>query len=133
MTKSEAMRYRRVMVTGAASLSDEEALKVPMLYERWSADHGYELDERLFYNGVLYKVLQAHTSQMQWTPDVAASLYARVLIPDPGEIPEWEQPSSTNPYMKGDKVRHNGGVWISDVDNNVWEPGVFGWSPVEVE
>jgi hypothetical protein len=51
-----------------------------------------------------------------------------VLIPDPDVIPEWEQPDSTNPYMKGDKVAHNSKTWVSDVDNNVWEPGVYGWT-----
>ena len=63
-------------------------------------------------------------------PDVAVSLFAEVLIPDPSVIPDWVQPSSTNPYMKGDKVRHNGKVWVSTVDNNVWEPGVYGWDEV---
>jgi hypothetical protein len=51
----------------------------------------------------------------------------QVLIPDPETIPEWVQPGSTNPYMKGDKVTHNGSTWVSLVDNNVWEPGVYGW------
>ena len=76
-------------------------------------------------------MLQAHTSQDGWEPNVAPSLFAKVLIPDPEVIPEWEQPDSTNPYMKGDKVTHNGYTWISDIDNNVWEPGVYGWSMVE--
>ena len=56
------------------------------------------------------------------------SLFARVLIPDPEVIPEWVQPDSTNPYAKGDKVRHSGSVWVSDIDGNVWEPGVYGWT-----
>ena len=54
------------------------------------------------------------------------SLFAKVLIPDSSVIPEWEQPGSTNPYMMGDKVTHNGSTWLSLVDNNVWEPGVVG-------
>ena len=53
-----------------------------------------------------------------------------MLIPDPEVIPEWEQPGSTNPYMIGDKVRHNGKTWVSTIDNNVWEPGVYGWEVV---
>ena len=51
-----------------------------------------------------------------------------MLIPEPETIPDWEQPESTNPYHKGDKVRHAGHVWVSDVDGNVWEPGVYGWT-----
>ena len=68
------------------------------------------------------------------TPRVWAAVLMRdrisSLIPDPDVIPEWEQPDSTNPYSKGDKVTHNGKTWVSDVDNNVWEPGVYGWSEV---
>lgn len=30
-------------------------------------------------------------------------------------------------YMKDDQTSHNGYRWISEVDNNVWEPGVYGW------
>ena len=77
-------------------------------------------------DGILYTVLQAHTSQPGWKPADAPSLFAKVLIPDPTMIPEWEQPDSTNPYMKGDKVTHNGKTWVSLIDNNVWEPGVTG-------
>lgn len=65
----------------------------------------------------------------EWKPGTT-SLWTRVLIPDPEVIPALEQPDSTNPYMKGDKVKHNEKTWISDYDNNVWEPGVFGWTEV---
>ena len=78
------------------------------------------------YADVLYKCLTAHTAQESWTPDVSPSLWAKVLIPEPSVIPEWEQPGSTNGYSKGDKVTHNGKTWESLVDNNVWEPGVIG-------
>lgn len=71
-----------------------------------------------------------NTSQETWTPPYASSLFAKVLIPDTDTIPEWEQPESTNPYAKGDKVTHNGKTWQSITDNNVWEPGVYGWEEV---
>lgn len=131
MKRHEAELYRRQMVGGAKDLSDEQALKVPMLYDRWQAGKDYEIGLRLYYEGKLYKVLQAHTSHEAYTPDIAVSLYAEVLNPDPSDIPEWVQPGSTNPYMKGDKVRHNGKVWISDIDYNVFEPGVAGWEVIE--
>ena len=83
--------------------------------------------ERVQHRGVLYKVLQAHTAQAGWEPDAVPALFAKVLIPDAETIPEWERPDSTNPYSKGDKVTHNGKTWVSDVDGNVWEPGVYGW------
>ena len=108
--------------------TDTEALDGIELFPVWKEDTAYEVGERKVYNGLLYKCLQAHTSQSSWTPIDAPSLWARVLIPDPETIPEWEQPESTNPYMKGDKVKHNSKIWVSDVDNNVWEPGVYGWS-----
>ena len=80
------------------------------------------------YGGKLWRCLQAHTSQDGWEPESATSLWSKVLIPDETVIPEWEQPDSTNPYSAGDKVNHNGKTWVSDIDNNVWEPGVYGWT-----
>ena len=130
ITKRQAMAYRRQMVAGAQSLPDREALFVPMLFERWEADKQYAAGVRLYHDGVLYRVLTDHTSQSDWEPDKAVSLFARVLIPDPEDVPEWVQPDSTNPYMKGDEVKHNGKTWISTLDNNVWEPGVAGWDEI---
>lgn len=107
---------------------DAEALAVQYLYPDWKLDKEYAAGFRANHNGVLYKCLQGHTSQESWEPDTSPSLWARVLIPDPGVIPEWEQPDSTNAYSKGDKVSHGGKIWVSDVDNNIWEPGAYGWS-----
>lgn len=107
--------------------TDKAALEGAELYKEWQVDVAYVVDERIRYEGILYKCLQAHTSQSTWTPIAAPSLWAKVLIPTPTEIPEWEQPSSTNPYAKGDKVKHNGKIWISTIDGNVWVPGVYGW------
>ena len=122
----------RAAINGAgAMLTDEQALTVSLIYPAWSGDGiSYAAGDRVMYGGVLYKCLQAHTSQATWTPTDAPSLWAKVLIPTPGAIPDWEQPSSTNPYAKGDKVKHNGKIWISTIDNNVWEPGAYGWSEV---
>ena len=123
MTKNEAIQFRKMMEAQADSMSDEKILEVPTFVEHWKADSSYLTGKRLNYNGVIYKVLQDHTSQASWTPDVTASLYAKVLIPDETVIPEWEQPESTNGYMTGDKVTHNGITYESLIDNNVWEPG----------
>jgi hypothetical protein len=114
-------------MTIASGLTDAEAVTATCLHPRWNASGvAYAKGQRVQYDGVLYTVLQAHTSQATWTPTAAPSLFAKVLIPDPTVVPEWEQPDSTNPYMKGDKVKHNGKTWVSLVDNNVWEPGVTG-------
>ena len=112
--------------------NDGDALQVKALYPQWEACIGREVKagQYMRYKEVLYKVLTTHTTQESWAPDVSPSLYAKVLIDPEGAILAWEQPDSTNPYMKGDKVKHNEKVWISTIDNNVWEPGVYGWEEV---
>lgn len=112
----------------AQSLTDEQALTVKNIYPVWDGNGvSYPKDYYLTYSGTLYKVLQAHTSQADWSPDAAPSLFAEVLPGQDGtEIGEWVQPGSTNPYMTGDQVTHNGKTWESLIDNNVWEPGAQG-------
>lgn len=125
--KAEQAIYNRAVMFAAASFSDEQALQVSELYPEWSGDGvSYKTGTRLNYKGILYKVLQEHTSQSDWAPDAASSLFAKVLVDDPEVIPAWEQPMSTNGYAKGDRVTHKGKTWESMVDNNVWEPGAFG-------
>ena len=130
MTRAEAEAIVAALVKLRESATDEQALSAPVLYPAWRSGAAYVTGQRVLHNAVLYKVLQDHTSQETWTPEAAPSLFAKVLIPDETVIPEWEQPDSTNPYSKCDKVTHNGKTWVSDYDNNVWEPGVFGWSEV---
>lgn len=131
MTRFEARRYRRAIETGSQSLPDEAALEVVELFPDWSPTDSYEVNQRVRYESVLYRCLQAHTAQEAWTPVAAPSLWAKVLIPDENVIPEWEQPDSTNPYQIGDVVTHIGKTWESTVADNVWEPGVYGWVEVE--
>lgn len=113
---------------------DAVALTIQEFYDIWEVGVTYEVGRYLQYKGVLYKVLQPHTSQETWTPDVASSVYAKVLIDPSGEtIPEWEQPDSTNAYMTGDKVRFEGVVYESTMDNNIWSPAAYpqAWRVVE--
>lgn len=126
----EARLIREAIGSATEVLDDENAAKCAVLYEPWDETATYEEGDRRRFNDALYKCLQAHTAQAAWTPEAAPALWAKVLIPDPEVIPEWEQPDSTNPYMIGDKVRHNGKTWVSTIDNNVWEPGVYGWEEV---
>lgn len=130
MTLEEAKAIIDALVTLRNSAADEQALKASALYPKWKVGIAYQKDERVLYNNILYKVLTDHTSQDDWTPDTAPSLFAKVLIPDKNVIPEWEQPESTNPYSKGDKVTHNGKTWQSTIDGNVWEPGVYSWEEI---
>ena len=129
MTREDAVRYRKILVRQAQELSDEDALSVPMLFERWVANHDYTAGERIYYDGTLYRCVQSHTSQDSWTPDITPALWAPVSVE---EWPEWRQPTGTqDAYMTGDKVTHNEKRWISTADNNVWEPGVYGWDEAE--
>ena len=130
MTKAEAKAFINAVVKLRGLATDEQALAATAIYPSWKAEVAYAAGDRVLYNDVLYKVITAHTSQETWTPEDAPSLFAKVLIPDIDVIPAWEQPSSTNPYMAGDKVTHNGKTWVSNVDNNVWEPGVYGWTEI---
>lgn len=135
MKRNEAIQFRKMLEAQADSMTDEKILEVPAFVEHWKSGTVYQTGKRLNHNGIIYKVLQDHTSQSDWTPDSAPSLFAKVLIPDENVIPEWEQPDSTNPYMTGDKVTHNGVAYESLVDGNVWEPGTVGteslWKIIE--
>lgn len=133
ITKEKARALRKLIEQAAASLSDEDALTGVELFPRWNENGiSYAAGDRVLYNGTLFKCLQAHTSQATWTPIDTPGLWAKVLIPDPEVIPDWEQPESTNGYMKGDKVRYNGKVYESLIDNNIWSPEAYpaGWSEV---
>lgn len=102
------------------------------IYPQWNGNgYDYFAGERVTYEGTYYRCIQNHTSQADWTPDTAVSLW--VSISDPTEeYPEWIQPAGAHDaYEKGDKVSHLDKHWISDIDANVYEPSVYGWSEVE--
>lgn len=121
------------MSVQSANLTDEQAMQIADLYPDWAAMKAYAADEIVKF-GVnadgetqLYKVIQAHTSQADWTPDTAASLYKKIGFTDDG-VSIWTQPlGATDAYMKGDVVSFENQLWESTVDNNVWQPGVYGW------
>lgn len=129
ISRSRARLIRAEMEKHAETLPDAEALEVPEMFPLWEPRE-YAVGDRVRHQGALYRCLQAHAANGTWTPTDAPSLWARVLIPDPQEAPEWVQPESTNPYMKGDRVTYQGKVWESEIDNNVWAPGVYGWIEV---
>ena len=127
-----ARKLRPYIEAAAQSLPDADALEAKELFPAWKLGQAYEAGQKIRYDGVLYTVLQNHTSQDGWTPKDAHSLFAKVLIPDDTVIPDWEQPDSTNPYKKGDTVRYNGTVYRSLIDGNVWSPEAYpaGWEAV---
>ena len=136
LTKEEQLENQKKLALTffAETLSDAQALQVPMLFDEFDGNGvAYEVGKRILYNGVLYKVIQAHTSQAEWTPVAAPSLFAKVINETiTGEIPDWVQPDSTNAYMKGNKVKFNGKIYESVIDNNVWSPTAYptGWKEV---
>lgn len=191
----ERARELRRTIEGLAEehLTDTEGLENVELFPWYEVGVDYAVGDRFQYNGELYKVLQAHTSQQSWVPGIGTEslyvkvdeihagtaedpipyngnmeltenlyytqdgvlyrctrstgtavynalselvgIYVEVVTSEPEEptgeeVAEWVQPDSTNPYMTGDRVLHNGSTWESTVDNNVWEPGVYGWAEV---
>lgn len=123
MTHNELVETMKNMI---ATADDQTAVRAAELYPKWHPDIHVKAGDRLSYDGVLYRCLQEHDTQETWIPPNSPSLWAKVLIPNPDIIPEWEQPDSTNAYAAGDKVMHNGTTWESLVDGNVWEPGAEG-------
>lgn len=133
MTPQERARQLRPIIEKAAeSLPDEDALEAVELFPVWAKDTEYTTDERVQYGEKLYRCVQSHTSQAAWTPDTTPALWTEVA--KPGEIPVWEQPTGAqDAYMIGDKVWYpekDTTIYISTVDNNVWQPGVYGWDAV---
>ena len=133
MTREHLYKLKELIQQLSKNLSDSEALEGIELFPSWKTDTDYILDNRVKYNGELYKMIQpTHHSQDDWTPDVAVSIW--VKVDDPSiEWPEWKQPAGAHDaYKNGAKVSHNGKHWINTYgDGNSWEPGVFGWDLVE--
>ena len=125
ISREYARQLRRLIEQAVISLDDESALSGVALFPFWKSNIVYNIGDRVQYDSILYKSVQAHTSQADWTPDITQALWTRVSI---DEWPEWVQPTGAqDAYMIGDKVSHNDKHWISTADNNVWEPGVYGW------
>lgn len=126
MTREHALHLRVLIEQTATTLSDDDALTGIELFPMWVTDKWYDVDERIRYNENLYRCVIAHTSQESWTPDITPALWTPVSIE---EWPEWVHPlGSQDAYHLGDKVSHNEKHWISDLEANIWEPGIYGWS-----
>jgi len=131
-----AKQIRRALEIFAEQLTDESTMmEIADIYPAYQVDHEYKIGN-VFSWGVnadnetqLYQVLQNHISREEWKPDQAVSLYKKIGI-TPGGYPIWTQPyGASDAYQKGDIVQHKESLWISTCDNNVWEPGVYGWNP----
>lgn len=131
-----AEQLRRALQLFSASLTDEQAMEVVAIYDPWAENKAYTVGDKLTYgtNGVgdpqLYKVVQDHTSQADWTPNAAASLYVPIGLDENG-YPVWSQPTGAHDaYNVGDIVNYNGTLYQSLVDGNVYSPESYpvGWA-----
>ena len=134
---AKQMRRAFEMLAQSLCLPDTDAMEISDLYEEYSIGRSYPAGHMLRYGvnaqgqGRLYCVLQGHTSQADWKPNETPALYRAVGVTDAG-LPIWTQPlGASDAYGIGDAVEHKGTVWISTVDSNVWEPGVYGWESKE--
>lgn len=119
-----------VVMAESGTIDEVTATEHADLFAEWQSGVSYTVGSMRRYNDILYKCVQAHTSQDDWTPDVSASLWT--AVGDPAEeYPDWSQPiGAHDAYSIGDKVTHNGKKWISSCNGNVWEPSVYGWDEV---
>ena len=133
-----AEQFRKALQMFAASLDDERALEVATIYDPWRDGKSYTVGEFVTYgeNSVgdpqLYKVVQAHTSQADWTPDATPALYTAIGLDD-GGYPVWSQPTGAHDaYNKGDIVNYNGTLYKSLMDGNIYSPDAYpqGWEVV---
>lgn len=134
-----AEQFRKALQMFAASLDDEKAMEVATIYDPWQIGKPYVVGEYVTYgtNSVgdpqLYKVVQAHTSQADWTPDVTASLYDAIGLDAEG-YPVWSQPTgSHDAYNTGDIVDYEGTLYQSTIEGNIWSPIDYpqGWTIYE--
>lgn len=120
-----------VLLSENGTIDEVTASEHANVFEAWEPNVNYVVGNLRAYGEKLYKCIQPHLSQDDWTPDVAVSLW--VVAGDPAEEwPQWSQPiGAADAYMAGDKCSHNDKHWISNTDNNVWEPGVYGWDEAD--
>lgn len=116
----------------ADELTDEEKAELVGLYPNYAVGIAYAVGDIINYNGTLYEVIQAHTSQADWKPNEVPAVYKKI-VPE-GVIPEWVEPTGAHDaYMKGDKVIYENKIYVSVIDNNTWSPTAYpqGWKLVE--
>lgn len=132
-SKARIEAIRSKMHQAAQSLTDADALEAPELFPHWEPDTDYAKGRRVREAGLLYALIpETHHSQADWPPHLTPAIWKRV--DDPAEEwPEWRQPiGAEDAYPAGAKVSHNGKRWLNTYgDGNVWEPGVYGWTPAD--
>lgn len=134
-----AEQTRRALQMFAQTLTDDEAMEIATLYPKYEVGKSYKVDELFTYgeNAVgdpqLYRVIQSHTSQADWTPDTTDSLYTPIGLNKEG-FPIWTKPTgSHDAYDEGDVVDYNGTLYMSKINGNVYSPDEYpaSWEVVE--
>lgn len=131
LTLEEVTRMVVAQTVNSLNPDDQTALRMVEFYPEWAKGTDYRYGYKVQYGWTLYRCLSDHTSQEGWAPDAAPSLWAEVIVSDDGSPLPWKQPNSTNAYKTGDMVTYDGATWVSTVDGNVWEPGIYGWAKKE--
>lgn len=140
VSQNEEVKYRIEQLNKIGKIvanqvtDDVVALDLQEFYDEWQSNVTYISGQYIKYDKVLYKVVNSHTSQDDWIPDVSPSLFAKVLIDPTGEtILDWVQPDATNAYMTGNKVIFEEKTYESLIDNNIWSPSAYptGWRLIE--
>ena len=125
MTRAEPIAYRAKIEMAASAMTDDNALEAVELFPVWQDSKAYFVGDRVRYNSTLYKCVQAHTAQADWTPDATPALWVAVSL---DEYPEWVQPTGAHDaYNTGDKVSYNGKRYVCTIDANTYAPDVYGW------
>ena len=123
----QARKIRADMNAVTATLTDEQGLELITLFESWRTDLAYAVGDRRRHGETLYKCVQAHTAQDNWTPDATPALWTPISVE---EYPLWVQQTGVqDAYMTGDKVTFEGKRYTSVIDNNTWSPTAYpqGW------
>ena len=124
----EADGIRKAIDTFAKNQTDETLIGNKAAFSLWRAGLQVTVGQILRYGDDIYRVIQPHTTQTDWAPDITPALFTKISLE---EYPEWVQPTGAqDTYNAGDKCSHNNKHWASNLDGNVWEPGIYGWSEV---
>ena len=127
----EAEEIRKAIDTFAENQTDETLIDNKAAFSLWRAGVHVTVGQILRYSDDIYRVIQAHTTQDDWTPDITPALFVKISLE---EFPQWRQPTGAHDaYKKGAKVSDEGKHWISNKDVNIYKPGLVpgDWSEVE--
>lgn len=127
-----ARELRKQIEANANAMSDEEALKFPELFPKWSEDATYSEGQRVRHNGELHKTAKAHSSGRDKDPKTDSERWKKVEVMDTSDIPEWKQPTKKKGYKVGDMVKFNGFIYENTEKNNIMSPAYNpdGWREV---